>query len=137
MMPQLGAPLGFMLASALFAYFILNLSSEDFLDWGWRFPFYVAFAINVVALFARLRLVGTDEFSRLLENRELEPTSVAEMFTAQGRYVLIGAFVPLASFALFHLVTIFPLSWMTCSPVAPAGEFLLVQCVGAVVGAVR
>ena len=67
MMPQLGAPFGFVLASRLFAYFVINLSSEDFLCWGWRFPFYVAFAINVVALFARLRLVVTDEFVRLLE----------------------------------------------------------------------
>src|SRR3954463_5165694 len=136
MMPQLGAPLGFMLASALFAYFILNLSSEDFLDWGWRFPFYVAFAINVVALFARLRLVATDEFSRLLEHRELEPTSVAEMLTAQGRYVLIGAFVPLATFALFHLVTIFPLSWINLFTGRPTGDFLWLQCIGAAVCAV-
>src|SRR5215210_2036650 len=135
MMPQLGAPFGFMLASALFAYFIINLSPEDFLDWGWRFPFYVAFAINVVALFARLRLVVTDEFSRLLERRELEPASVAETFTAQGRYVLIGAFVPLATFALFHLVTIFPLSWINLFTDRPAGDFLLIQCVGALIGA--
>ena len=136
MMPQLGAPLGALLASGLFAYFILNLSPEDFLSWGWRFPFYVAFTINVVALFARLRLVVTDEFSRLLHHRELEPTSVAEMFTAQGRYVLIGAFVPLATFALFHLVTIFPLSWVTLFGHRSSGGFLLVQCVAAVAGAV-
>jgi MFS family permease len=135
MMPQLGAPLGFLLASGLFAYFILNLSSEDFLSWGWRFPFYVAFTINVVALFARLRLVVTDEFVRQLETRELEPTSVADMFAAQGRFVLIGAFVPLASFALFHLVTIFPLSWVTLFSHRSSGNFLLVQCAGAVVGA--
>ncbi|WP_448207850.1 MFS transporter [Azospirillum sp. sgz302134] len=136
MMPQLGAPLGFLLASGLFAYFVINLPAEDFLSWGWRFPFYVAFTINVVALFARLRLVVTDEFSNLLEQRELEPTSVADMFTAQGRFVLIGTFVPLASFALFHLVTIFPLSWVTLFSQRPAGEFLLVQAAGAVVGAV-
>jgi len=136
MMPQLGAPLGFMLASALFAYFLLDLTSEDFLAWGWRFPFYVAFAINVVALFARLRLVVTDEFSHLLERRELEPTSVAEMLTAQGRYVLIGAFVPLATFALFHLVTIFPLSWINLFTQRSVGEFLLIQCAGAAVCAV-
>ena len=36
-------------------------SEEDFLDWGWRYPFFVAFAINVVALFARLRMVATPE----------------------------------------------------------------------------
>jgi MFS family permease len=135
MIPQLGAPLGFFLAAGLFAYFIVNLHSEDFLAWGWRFPFYVAFTINVVALFARLRLVVTDEFSRLLERRELEPTSVADMFTAQGRYVIIGAFVPLATFALFHLVTIFPLSWVTLFAHRESGDFLLIQCAGAVIGA--
>lgn len=135
MMPQLGAPFGFLLASALFAYFVINLSSEDFLSWGWRFPFYVAFTINVVALFARLRLVVTDEFVRQLQTRELEPVSVADMFAAQGRFVLIGAFVPLASFALFHLVTIFPLSWVTLFSDRSSGSFLLVQCAGAVVAA--
>ena len=136
MIPQLGAPFGFILASGLFAYFIVNLTSEDFLSWGWRFPFYVAFTINVVALFARLRLVATDEFVRQLRTRELEPTSVADMFAAQGRFVLIGAFVPLASFALFHLVTIFPLSWVTLFSDRSGGSFLLVQCAGAVFGAV-
>ena len=135
MMPQLGAPIGFVLASALFAYFVLNLSDADFVDWGWRFPFYVAFTINVVALFARLRLVVTDEFSSLLSRRELEPVSVADMFTQEGRYVLIGAFVPLASFAMFHLVTIFPLSWVTLFGHRESGDFLLFQCVGGVLGA--
>ena len=55
MVPQLGAPLGLIVASALFAFFAGNLSADDFFDWGWRYPFFVAFAINVVALFARLR----------------------------------------------------------------------------------
>jgi MFS family permease len=134
MMSQLGAPLGFMLSSALFAYFLLNSSSEDFLDWGWRFPFFVAFAINVVALFARLRLVATAEFVKLLETRELQPTGVFEMFRAEGRFVLIGAFAPLASFALFHVVTIFPLSYISLFTGHSAGEFLLVQFVSAMVG---
>jgi MFS family permease len=46
MLGQLGAPVGFMIAGSLFAYLLSNLSPEDFLDWGWRYPFYVAFAIN-------------------------------------------------------------------------------------------
>ncbi|MGO7422336.1 MFS transporter, partial [Rhizobium ruizarguesonis] len=32
MIPQLGAPIGFALASTLFGYFVANLSSEDFLS---------------------------------------------------------------------------------------------------------
>ncbi|PPJ44737.1 MFS transporter, partial [Rhizobium sp. KAs_5_22] len=82
-----------------------TLPEADFQEWGWRYPFFVAFAINVVALFARLRLVATREFSSLLEREELEPVRVTEMLRANGRNVLIGAFVPLDCFALFHLVT--------------------------------
>jgi len=91
MLGQLGAPVGFIVAGGLFSYMLSSLSNDDFLDWGWRFPFYVAFAINVVALFARLRLVSTAEYSRLLDERELEPTDVVELVQSQGRNILIGA----------------------------------------------
>jgi MFS family permease len=71
--------------------YMLVLSSLDFLDWGWRFPFYVAFAINVVALFARLRLVTTHEYSHLLDEHQLDPVPVGELMSSQSRNVIIGA----------------------------------------------
>ncbi|MFZ6732951.1 MFS transporter [Undibacterium sp. Ji42W] len=132
MLGQLGAPVGFIIAAGLFAYMLANLSTEDFLEWGWRYPFYVAFAINVVALFARLRLVSTNEYKHLLDERELEPTSIVEMTRSQGRNLLIGALAALASYALFHLVTVFPLSWITIYSKRSLSEFLEVQIVGAV-----
>ena len=76
MLGQLGAPVGFLIAAGLFSYLLTNLSSDDFLVWGWRYPFYVAFAINVVALFARLRLVSTTEYTHLLDAHELDPAPV-------------------------------------------------------------
>lgn len=135
MLGQLGAPVGFIVASALFSFLYSSLSQDDFLDWGWRYPFYVAFAINVVALFARLRLVATHEYARLLDQHELEPTSVVEMVRSQGSTVVLGAFAALASYALFHLVTVFPLSWIRLYSSQSISEFLGVQIVGAVLGA--
>jgi len=135
MLGQLGAPIGFFVASALFAYLYSSLTLEDFLDWGWRYTFYVAFAINVVALFARLRLVAADEYARLLEERELQPTSVVELVRSQGSNLLIGAFAALASYALFHLITVFPLSWITLYSNQAITEFLVIQMIGAVLGA--
>jgi MFS family permease len=129
--PQLGAPLGFMVAAVLFAFFLLNLSEADFLDWGWRYPFFCAFAVNVVALFSRLRLVATEEFSRLLERRRLEPSPIIPLIRDYGGVLLVGALIPLASFALFHLVTVFPISWITLFTERSAGEFLMIQCSGA------
>jgi MFS family permease len=134
MMPQLGAPLGLLLASALFTYFLISLTPADFLDWGWRYPFFVAFAVNVVALFARLRLVVTQEFVQLLERKELEPERIGPMLKAQGRNVVLGAFAPLASFAMFHLVTVFPLSWILLYRRESPSDFLQLEMIGAIVG---
>ena len=133
MVPQLGAPFGFMVASALFSFFMVNLSSQDFLDWGWRFPFYCAFAINVVALFARLRIVATPEFQRMIRERRLEPVGILDLARHHALDVWIGAFVPLASFALFHLVTIFPIAWLALNTDRSPGEFLIFQFSGAIV----
>ncbi|WP_428423783.1 MFS transporter [Methylibium sp.] len=135
MLGQLGAPVGFVLASGLFAFLVASMSSADFLSWGWRYPFFVAFAINVVALFARLRLVVTHEYERLLDERELEPTSVLELVRTQGHNLVIGAFAALASYALFHLVTVFPLSWILLYSQQSITEFLGIQIFGALLAA--
>lgn len=128
---QLGAPLGFIVAAVLFSFFLLNLSDADFIDWGWRYPFFCAFAVNVVALFARLRLVVTAEFSRLIEMDRLAPAPVIPLVRNHAPELLIGALIPLASFALFHLVTVFPISWINLYTHRSVGEFLMIQCSGA------
>jgi MFS family permease len=136
MIPQLGAPLGLMVASALFAFLVANLSAADFLEWGWRYPFFVAFAINVVALFARLRIVSTPDYGQLFDGRELKPSPVIETIRADWRNIGIGAFAPLASFALFHMVTVFPLSWVFLFTRESPARFLMIEIVGAAVGIV-
>jgi len=134
MIPQLGAPVGLIIASALFAYFVGHLSAEDFFDWGWRYPFFVAFAINVVALFAKLRIVVTPQYAALYETRELQPARVRATLRAEGRTVLIGAFAPLASFALFHMVTVFPLSWVFLFTREMPARFLYIEALAGIVG---
>lgn len=134
MIPQLGAPLGLFVASALFVYLVTVLPEADFLGWGWRYPFFVAFAINVVALFARLRIVVTPEYQEQFETLELQPTRVRETLSAEGVNILIGAFTPLASFALFHMVTVFPLSWIYLSNPGEVPGFLAIEIGTALLG---
>lgn len=134
MIPQLGALLGLMVASALFAFFVDSLSADDFFDWGWRYPFFVAFAINVVALFARLRIVTTPEYAELFESRELQPKPVVETVRKEGRNIMVAALAPLASFALFHMVTVFPLSWVFLFTNEGPGRFLTIEMISAAIG---
>ncbi|MBA4205178.1 MFS transporter [Pannonibacter sp. Q-1] len=134
MIPQLGAVAGLAVAAVMFAYLVMTLSSADFLDWGWRYPFFVAFAINVVALFARLRIVDTPEFTELFKSNELTPTRLSTTLSQDGRTMLVGIFVPLASFAMFHMVTVFPLSWIFLYTDETLGSFLLIEAAGAGLG---
>lgn len=134
MIPQLGAPLGLIVASGLFAYFAGNLSADDFFDWGWRYPFFVAFAINVVALFARLRMVATPDYANLFERRDLQPARVIDTVRHERWNIALGAFAPLASFALFHMVTVFPLSWVFLYTNEGPARFLVIEAIGAVFG---
>lgn len=134
MIPQLGAPLGLVVASGLFAFFLTNLSARDFFDWGWRYPFFVAFAINVVALFARLRIVVTPEYARQFQSRDLVPGRIRDTVKAEGWNIVAGAFAPLASFAMFHMVTVFPLSWIFLFTRQPPARFLVIELLGGLAG---
>ena len=136
MLPQLGAPFGLIVASLLFAFLISQLPAADFLDWGWRYPFFVAFAINVVALFARLRIVVTPEYERLFETGALQPAKVTSTALGEWRTIAMGAFAPLASFAMFHMVTVFPLSWVFLFTRESPIRFLLIESLAAGFGVI-
>ena len=134
MIPQLGAPLGLIVAAFLFSYLVSSMSAEEFLDWGWRYPFFVAFAVNVVALFARLRIVVTPEFLRAFESQELQPTRIRKTIAEDGRAIAVGIFVPLATFAMFHMVTVFPLAWIYLYSDEALSTFLNLLAFAAAVG---
>ena len=134
MIPQLGAPLGVLVASALFAFLIANVSAADFLAWGWRYPFFVALAINVVTLFARLRIVVSPEYTKLFATLELQPSPIVETVRSSGGPIVIGAFLRLASFALFHTVTVFPLAWVFLVRPEAVGRFIVIQAIGSAIG---
>ncbi len=134
MIPQLGAPFGLIVASLLFAFLISALPAEDFLAWGWRYPFFVAFAINVVALFARLRIVVTPEYTELFESQTLQPEPVLATVRSEWRLIVLGAFAPLASFAMFHMVTVYPLSWVFLFTEESPVRFLLIEAGAAALG---
>jgi len=77
----------------------------------------------------------TDEFDELLNVRELAPSDGRELLRSQGYNVVIGAFGALASYALFHLVTVFPLSWILLYSTQSVNGFLVIQIIGAMLAA--
>jgi MFS family permease len=81
-----------------------------------------------------LRLVADDTYANMFKTMELTPSRTFEMIhSGEGKNVFLGALAALASFALFHLVTVFPLSWMTLYGDASVTAILWVQVLGALI----
>lgn len=127
MVPQLGGPIGFCVAASLFFVLTGFLTDEEFISFGWRFAFFGVMAVNVVSLFARLRLLTAD-----FGPDKLPPEHVPLMplLRRQWRPILISAFMPLASYALFHMVTVFPLAHALLYSSDHVSYILILQLVG-------
>src|SRR5262249_1373869 len=53
MFPQLGGPIGFITANAVFLVLAEVLDAEQFWSWGWRLPFLFSAVLVVFGLYAR------------------------------------------------------------------------------------
>ena len=129
MVPQLGGPIGFVIAAALFYVLTGFLTDEEFINWGWRFAFFAVMAVNVVSLFARLRLLSTD-FGAGALSKAMVTTPTSELLKKQWGPILLSTFVPLASYALFHIVTVFPLGYLRLFSQTDIAGILLIQMIG-------
>jgi len=132
--PQMGAPLGFLLANGVFLVLIVSLgdngsgstTSSVLLDWAWRIPFLISAVMVAIGLYVRLRLTETPVFRRALERGERVQTPLAQVFRSSGRQLVIGTFVMLATYTLFYIVTTWMLSYII-GPRPPKGSGLGLQ----------
>lgn len=119
--PQLGAPLGFLIANGVFLAInallphpqIAGAQSAEFLAWGWRIPFLFSAVMVIIGLYVRLRLVESSTFQRAADTRVLKKLPLASVLRSHWRNLVLGTFFMLATYVLFYLMTSFTLSYGT------------------------
>lgn len=127
MVPQLGGPVGFVVAASIFFVLTGFLTEDEFIKWGWRFAFFAVMAVNVVSLYARVRLLNSDLG---IDPKVTESAPLGDLVRNEGRTILLCAFLPLASYALFHMMTVFPLAFAAIYERYEIPEVLTVQLIG-------
>jgi metabolite-proton symporter len=137
--PQLGAPIGFIIANSLFLVLSMNLSEAEFMSWGWRIPFLGSAVMVIIGLWVRLKLVETPAFQKVVDKGEVTKLPLGRMFKTSWRQLILGTFIMLATYVLFYLMTTFTLSYGTAATdIAVPGlgyernTFLLMLIVGVV-----
>lgn len=127
MFPQLGAPLGFFLSTAVFLVLTERMSEEQFFAWGWRVPFVSSAVLVFVGLYIRLQLSETPAFQRAIENHERVRLPMLTVFASHGRVLLWGTLAATTTFVIFYLTTVFSLSWGTTALGFTRTQFLVMQ----------
>lgn len=113
MVPQLGAPVGFIAANGLFLILGMTLSQEEFMAWGWRIPFLGSILLVGVGLWVRLKLTETPAFAAALEEAPPPAVPFAEMLRDHWRATLGGTCGAIVCFAVYYLATAFALGYAT------------------------
>lgn len=124
MFPQLGPPVGFLLATGSFLLMSHYLSDQAFKDWGWRLPFLASSVLVIIGLYVRLALAETPIFAKVLQQQQQSRFPIRELLKSHAAPLLLGAMAMTVCYALFYISTVFSLSYGTTTLQIPRQQFL-------------
>jgi metabolite-proton symporter len=110
--PQMGVPLGLILANLAF-FSISGLSEDQFLSWGWRIPFLISVVLLGVGLFVRVKIMETPSFSRVAETDAVAKVPVLDLLRTNGKQVLLTCGAYLTCGVTFYVLMAFGLTYGT------------------------
>lgn len=127
MFPQLGAPIGFILATGSFLLLSAAIPEQAFMRWGWRIPFIASAILVIVGLYIRLKLHETPAFQKVLDKQKEVNIPFKEVVTKHTGKLILGTIAAICTFVVFYLTTVFALNWGTTKLGYARGEFLELQ----------
>lgn len=127
MFPQLGAPIGFILATGSFLLLNSAMSDAAFMQWGWRIPFIASAALVIMGLYIRLKLHETPAFQKVLNKQKEVNIPFKEVITKHWKMLILGTIAAICTFVVFYLTTVFALNWGTTKLGYNRGQFLELQ----------
>ncbi|MDH2579446.1 MFS transporter [Acinetobacter baumannii] len=127
MFPQLGAPIGFILATGSFLLLSAAIPEQAFMQWGWRIPFIASAVLVIVGLYIRLKLHETPAFQKVLDKQKEVNIPFKEVVTKHTGKLILGTIAAICTFVVFYLTTVFALNWGTTRLGYARGEFLELQ----------
>ena len=120
--PQVGVPLGMLLASGTMALMTGVISPGDaFLEWGWRVPFLVSIILIAVGYFVRRSVDESPVFEEISENKAQTAVPILVLFKKHWPLVIIAALVFAGNNAAGYMTTGGFFQAYTTDPEGPVG----------------
>lgn len=117
--PQIGVPLGLLLASGVMGLMTAIAPGDQFLAWGWRVPFLLSVVLILVGYYVRRRVEESPVFLELAERKEKARMPIAQLFRKHLLLVIVAAFVFAGNNAVGYMTTGGYIQRYTTDPAGP------------------
>ncbi|GAB3187257.1 MFS transporter [Nesterenkonia suensis] len=105
--PQIGVPLGMLLATGFMFGLNALTTEEQFLEWGWRVPFLFSFVLIIVGYLIRMKVDESPVFTEMKERKKESSAPLKELVTTHKKYTFLAALIFAANNAAGYLVIAF------------------------------
>ena len=110
--PQVGVPIGNLLAAAVLALMAGVQSEKDFIAWGWRVPFLLSAVLVAIGWWVRSRLSESPVFERAAAAK-VEAAPALEALRRRPGGIAVGAGLRLGENTCYYVITTFSVAFLT------------------------
>jgi metabolite-proton symporter len=111
--PQVGVPMGNILATAVLALLSVLLPESAFLSWGWRIPFLLSGVLVIVGLWIRFTISESPLFVRVAETATRARMPIVDVVRLYPRELLVAIGARIGTDVAFYTFVLFILSYVT------------------------
>ncbi|HET7781219.1 MULTISPECIES: MFS transporter [Micrococcaceae] len=123
--PQIGVPIGMILATGLLFFLNTSMSKEDFAAWGWRVPFLLSIVLIVVGYLIRRAVAESPVFREMAARKQESKAPLGELVRSHKKPVLYSTMIFIGNNAAGYLLIAFFIAYATRTLKMPTAEVLL------------
>jgi MFS family permease len=124
--PQLGVPLGMILATAILLALTAVLSKDEAILWGWRVPFLLSVVLIFIGFLIRRTVEESPVYEQMHLRRKESSAPLGELFRSYWKQVVLTALIFVGNNAAGYLLIAFFITYGDKSLHLPSGQLLMV-----------
>ncbi|WP_237200698.1 MFS transporter [Rothia nasimurium] len=128
--PQVGVPLGMILATLVNLLLNAILTEEQFLSFGWRIPFWSSIILILVGFYIRHSVEESPVFKEMQNLKKEESAPLKQLFKSNTKEVILAALIFIANNAAGYLVIAFFISYGVKSLGMSRGDTMTASLIG-------
>ncbi|XPP26852.1 MAG: MFS transporter [Leucobacter sp.] len=105
--PQIGVPMGMILATATMWIITTSMTEDEFREWGWRLPFLFSIVLIFVGYLIRRAVEESPVFKELQERKQESAAPLKTLFRRNSKEVVLAALIFIANNAAGYLLIAF------------------------------